>query len=195
MSSDDYVASALQIVKEMLRLDEKSFNMKYANRPMPIDYHPEVDTTPVLTEELASQYQQLIGMLRWACELGRVDILLEVSLMSSHLCMPRMGHLEKVYGIFAYLEKHKKSNMVFDPTMIHLDENAFQKTDWSDSIYGDVSEELPPSMPEPLGKPINITCFVDANHAGDKITRRSQTGFIIYLNNAPIDWFSMTIFC
>jgi hypothetical protein len=35
-----------------------------------------------------------------------------------------------------------------------------------------------------------MTCFVDANHAGDKITRRSQTGFIIYVNNAPIDWFS-----
>jgi hypothetical protein len=80
--------------------------------------------------------------------------------------------------------------MVFDPKVIHLDENAFPKTDWKDSIYGKVTEELPPNAPEPLGKPVYMTCFVDANHAGESMTRRSQTGYLIYLNNAPIDWFS-----
>ena len=43
---------------------------------------------------------------------------------------------------------------------------------------------------EPLGKPMRMTCFVDASHAGDLSTRRSHTGFLIYLNNAPIDWYS-----
>ena len=57
-------------------------------------------------------------------------------------------------------------------------------------MYGDLEEEIPPKAPKPLGNPVIMTCFVDANHAGDKVTRRSQTGFIIYLNNAPIDWFS-----
>ena len=162
MSSDEYVASALQIVKGMLQDDRKTLNMNYADRPMPEIYHPECEATP----ELEPRYQQLIRMLRWACELGRVDIfLLEVSIMSSHLCMPREGHLEKVLG-------HKKSNMVFDPTPVNLDETAFHKTDWSNSIYGDVLEELPPNAPEPLGKPINMTCFVDADHAGEKVTRR-----------------------
>jgi hypothetical protein len=32
--------------------------------------------------------------------------------------------------------------------------------------------------------------FVDFDHAGDKRTRRSRTGFIIFLNMAPIVWFS-----
>jgi hypothetical protein len=128
MSSDDYIASALQIVKDMLLKDKKTLIMTHADRLMPMDYHPETDVTPELDGELASRYQQLIGMLRWACKLGRVDIILEVSLMSSHLCMPRVGHLQKVYGIFLYLEKHKKSNMVFDPTLVILDENAFHKT-------------------------------------------------------------------
>jgi hypothetical protein len=45
-------------------------------------------------------------------------------------------------------------------------------------------------MKTPLGKSVQIVCFVDASHAGDKSTRRSHTGFIIYLNNAPIDWYS-----
>ncbi len=32
--------------------------------------------------------------------------------------------------------------------------------------------------------------FVDADHAGDKITRRSRTGFFVFLNSAPIIWHS-----
>jgi hypothetical protein len=41
-------------------------------------------------------------------------------------------------------------------------------------------------MPEPLGKPVDISCFVDANHAGNVITRRSHTGILIFVQNAPI---------
>jgi hypothetical protein len=33
-------------------------------------------------------------------------------------------------------------------------------------------------------------CFVDANHAGDADTRRSQTGILLFCNMAPIIWFS-----
>ncbi|GAX14347.1 hypothetical protein FisN_UnNu047 [Fistulifera solaris] len=190
LSSDDYVKGAIDIVKGMLAKDKSYLKTRGNERPMPENYRPEEDTTRELTPELATRYQQLIGMLRWACELGRVDILLEVSLLSHHLCLPREGHLEAVYKIFAYLDNHNKSNMVFDPKVIHLDESAFPKTDWKDSIYGEVTEELPPNAPEPLGKPVYMTCFVDANHAGETTTRRSQTGYLIYLNNAPIDWFS-----
>ena len=35
-----------------------------------------------------------------------------------------------------------------------------------------------------------MTCFVDASHGTDKITRRSHTGYIIFANNAPISRFS-----
>jgi len=31
-----------------------------------------------------------------------------------------------------------------------------------------------------------MRAFVDADHAGDTITRRSRTGFLVYLNMAPI---------
>jgi len=35
---------------------------------------------------------------------------------------------------------------------------------------------------------MTIRVFVDADHAGDLVTRRSRMGFIIFLNNAPIYW-------
>jgi hypothetical protein len=45
-------------------------------------------------------------------------------------------------------------------------------------------------MPEPKGKGVNTSCFVDADHAGNVITRQLHTGFFIYVQNAPIIWFS-----
>lgn len=54
----------------------------------------------------------------------------------------------------------------------------------------DCTEELPPRMPVARGLPVKISCYVDANHAGNMITRRSQTGFLIFINNAPIIWYS-----
>jgi len=45
-------------------------------------------------------------------------------------------------------------------------------------------------MPAPLGQDFVIRVFVDADHAGESLTRRSRTGFIVFLNNAPIYWMS-----
>ena len=45
-------------------------------------------------------------------------------------------------------------------------------------------------MPEPREKQVSITMFCDANHAGDMVTRRSQSGILLYVNGAPITWYS-----
>eukprot|EP00978_Attheya_sp_CCMP212_P032847 scaffold129973_cov34-Attheya_sp.AAC.1 len=65
-----------------------------AERPLPKSYKAELDISTLLGDEESSEYQQLIGILRWAVELGRIDIALEVSYMSSYLCAPRKGHME-----------------------------------------------------------------------------------------------------
>ena len=131
-------------------------------------------------------------MLRWAIELSRIDICYEVSVLSQHLALPRQGHLEMVYHVFAYLNKHENSKIVFDPTTVELaNPNVFKKVDWSD-IYDeeDVKEELPPRMPEPRGRSVKMSVFVDADHAGNKVTRRSHTGVLIFLQNALTVWYS-----
>ena len=38
--------------------------------------------------------------------------------------------------------------------------------------------------------PVWITAFVDASHASNKKTRRSHTGFLIFINQVPILWHS-----
>ena len=45
-------------------------------------------------------------------------------------------------------------------------------------------------MPKPQGKGIDITIYVDADHAHDQLTRRSVTGILLFINNTPIKWYS-----
>jgi len=82
--------------------------------------------------------------------------------------------------------------MVFDPTPIEPDKTFFERQDWSYSAYGyeSLKEELPSDMPVPHGQSMMMRVFVDADHAGDQVTHQSRTGFIVFLNNAPIYWSS-----
>ena len=43
-------------------------------------------------------------------------------------------------------------------------------------------------MPTPIGQTMTMRVYVDSNHAGDVLTRRSRTGFVVFLNQAPIYW-------
>ena len=70
-------------------------------------------------------YQELIGILRWAIEIGIIDILLEVSLLSSPLALPCIGHLQAVYWIFGYLKQVPKQRLYFDPKKPIISEDRF----------------------------------------------------------------------
>lgn len=195
VTSQQYVENALLTVDSLLKQEglELKAMKKSGNTPLPHGYRPELEASAELGDNKASRYLQLIGILRWAVELGRIDIHLEVALMSQYNASPRVGHLEAVYHIFAYLSKHKKLRMVFDARRVAIDETAFAHTavpsDWHD-FYGELEEELPPKMPPSLGQSVRISCFVDANHAGNAVTRRSHTGILIFVQNTPIIWFS-----
>ena len=76
----------------------------------------------------------MIGILRWIVELGRIDITCEILMLSSHLALPREGHLEEVFRIFAYLKEHINLEIVFDPTTPEVDMDIFQKQDCSFSV-------------------------------------------------------------
>ena len=65
----------------------------------------------------------------------------------------------------------------------------FEDYDWG-NFYKDAKEAISPDAPEPRGHPVTTHCFVDADHAGNKVTRRSQTGILIFINRAPITFFS-----
>jgi hypothetical protein len=91
--------------------------------------------------------------------------------------------------VFAYLGLHHNAIVVFDPTYPSGDMVTLIKTDWK-SMYGDVKEVIPSDAPVSRGKEFDLRLFVDSDHAVEQFTCRSRTGFVIYLNMAPIVWFS-----
>jgi hypothetical protein len=137
----------------------------------------------------ANFYQLQLGILRWCVELGYIDIINEVSILSTYLCLPREGRLETIFHVFAYLALHHNTRVMFDPTYSSVDMGTFIKSDWK-SMYGDAKEMIPSEDPVTHGKEVDMCLFVDSDHAGKKFTRNSRTGFVIYLNMAPIVWFS-----
>ena len=189
-SSSQYVKNAIENVEKYV--NEKGTKLPCrANTPLSPNYRPEVDVTDELEPADAAYYQSLIGILRWMVELGRVDITCEVSMMSSHLALPRRGHLDQLLHMFAYLKKNHNAELVFDPSDPDIDKSLFERKDWSSSEFGLVGkEEIPANAPEARGQGFTMSGYVDADHATDSMTRKSRTGFIIYLNNAPIYWLS-----
>mgnify|MGYP003331585170 FL=1 len=120
--SSQYVQAAMGNVKKYLDDCHVTGDTRYwlpakAKTSMRTSYRPELDVTPELTQRYASYFQSLIGVLRWIVELGRVDVCLECSLLSSHLALPREGHLEQLLHIFAYLQCHHNAELAFDPLL------------------------------------------------------------------------------
>ena len=188
MSSEKYCKSAVQTVELILNVHDRILPSK-CRSPLRLVYRSELYTTPELKSDGVQKYQELIGVLRWAIYIGRVDILLEVSLMSTHLALQRIVHLENLYYVFGFLNKKLKMRLVFDPAHTQISENMSQQYDWQD-FYRDATEAIPGDMPEPRGNSMSTHCFFYADLSGNTVTRQSQTGIIIFCNRAPIIWHS-----
>jgi hypothetical protein len=72
--------------------------------PMSEGYHPEVDDSPLCTEDDSAKYRSIIGCCIWIIVLGRFDIAYATSAMSRFNMLPREGHLKAVKRILSYLK-------------------------------------------------------------------------------------------
>ena len=127
-SSSQYVQSAIKNVEAYIGRPENS-HLKIpskAETPLITSYRPELDVSSELTSRDSTYYQSLIGILWWIVELGRIDICLEVSMMSSHLVMPRKVHLNQVLHLFAYLCKYHNTELVYDPSDPVVEHDVFE---------------------------------------------------------------------
>lgn len=200
ISADSHIKKALQMIETRLGQDKVHFKTSNKTASQPFNtqsYRPELDTSEPCDDKQAQFFQSLVGIMRWLTEIGRLDILTETSMLSSFLVTPRLGHLHQALHVFKYLKDHKRSKMVFDPLPVYIHddhlhplERASYRAQFMKELYPDAVEDLPPNAPKPCGKEVTISVFVDSDHAGDKITRRSRTGIIIFVNRAPIMWFS-----
>ena len=112
--------------------------------PLSCGYHSELDVSPLHDDDETNYYQNMIGILHWAVELGRIDIHVDVAYDVTLLVQPRMGHMNELYHIFAYLKSHMQLTMAFDEAHADINETKFPMYNWQDFYY-DAKEMVPPN--------------------------------------------------
>ena len=78
---------------------------------------------------------------------------------------------------------------MFDCSYPRISFKLFKEYGWFD-FFRDIKEAITNNMPESRGNEVSISMFVDPNLAGKKSTRSSKTGVLIFINKAPINWYS-----
>ena len=99
-------------------------------------------------------------------EIGRVDIIIEVSMMASHIKIPREGNLEAVLHVFAFIPQKYNIRMVFDPTYPAFNTSNFKVCMWKE-FYGKLKGAIPPNYPEERVKEVDLRGYVDNDHTGE----------------------------
>ena len=89
MTSHKYVKEAVRNLELDLKKIGKKLPSSRITTPLQYGYRPELDLSPLLDAEHTTFYQQLIGILRWAVELGRIELHCSVALMAQYLAAPR----------------------------------------------------------------------------------------------------------
>ena len=105
MSSEKYVKQAVADVETELEKVDLCLPTRVTTL-LAQGYRAELDQSRELDSKRGQYYQSLIGVLRWICELGRIDIMVAVSMLSCYVVSPWEGHLQQVFHIFAYLKHH-----------------------------------------------------------------------------------------
>ena len=157
--------------------------------PLDKNDHPELDNSELASDDLITKFMCMVGQLQWAVTLGRYDILAHVMSMSRFRLAPKVGHIERMKRIYGYLSRTKHYALRLrtdEPNYMHLLDLEYDLT----RIYGVVLEEIPKDAPEPLGKSVTTTRFLDANLLHDLITGRSVTAVLHFFNLKPSDWYS-----
>lgn len=98
-------------------------------------------------------------------------------------------HFKALIRVSADLRYKPKERNVIDISQPKVRDKLepAKKYDWME-CYPDAVDCVPSDRPETRGKLCTLTCYVDADHARDQLTRKSVNGMLKLLNNTPISW-------
>ncbi len=164
---------------------------KSCQTPMDPECHPELDESPIVDAEHISKHRSMIGSLNWILTLGRFDIAHSLNTMSRCSMAPREGHCKNVQRLFGCLSTCPKGQTIIDTGEAPVRDTAIVNSGFKwQEFYPDACEDVPNDAPKPQGNTARLTCHVDADHARDKVTRKSVTGIVLLFNNTPLTWIS-----
>jgi hypothetical protein len=131
-----------------------------------------------------------MGILVWVVTIGRIDVAHSTLSLSRFTACPRKGHEELALRTFGYLKKRHNRRVVIDSRdPIYKGGEDAMGLDFTQELgknYPDAFEEIDVNLPKALVDEMEITVFVDSDHAHDKVSRRSITRIIIFVGRTPV---------
>jgi hypothetical protein len=110
-------------------------------------YHPEIDDSPLCTEDDSSKYRSIICFCIWIIVLDRFELAYATSAMSRSNMLPREGHLKAVKRILSSLKTFPKGRVIIDASYPdHSEYLVEDHSNWMD-FYPDSGEEISKDLP------------------------------------------------
>jgi hypothetical protein len=137
-------------------------------KPLPVDHEFTVNTDPV-NEPRRKRYAENTGKINYMCTKGRPDLAHAAQTISHAMHNPTEKDEAALTHCLGYITRTSHYRLRYSQT--------------------------PPKVQLGVDNWITIAlnqiyAYVDSDWAQDKPTRRSTSGFVIFLNGAPIAWFS-----
>ena len=97
--------------------------------------------------------------------------------------------MKAMHRVFGYLRNKYKGQILIDTGQPAVRDTIGTTVmqEWKE-FSPDAVENIPKDRPKPRGKLCIITCYVDADHARDMVSRKSMSGVLLLLNNTPVQW-------
>ena len=97
-------------------------------------------------------------------KLERIDMIIKVSLLLSHLALPKEWHVNSAVHNMAYVGQNYNPRLVCIPSCIEIDHRVLKKCNWSD-FYQDADEAVPVNAQKPKFKEVDFCRLVDNDHS------------------------------
>jgi hypothetical protein len=121
--------------------------LKPVKTPMSERYHPEINDTPLCTDEDSAKYRSVIVCCIWIIVLGRFDIAYSTSAMSRFNMAPREGNLKAAKRILAYLKTFPELRVIIDTSYANHSMYLVDELPNGKDFYPDTEEDIPTDLP------------------------------------------------
>jgi hypothetical protein len=100
-------------------------------------------------------------------------------MLAAHKSIPREGHLRALFRVFAYLKGKHNARLIFYHSYSSIHHEKFKENKYCVPSYEKITKVLPMLS-------VVLRTFVDSDHAGNLLTRRSQTSDDKYVGHLMV---------
>ena len=98
--------------------------------PLTREFHPELDTSKFLNEEVMALYQSYMTILHWVVYFICIDLEFGAAQIKQYQSLPREKNLTVPWKIFEYMMKQPRSRTIFDATNTYFTDKGFVEDCW-----------------------------------------------------------------